>query len=283
MSIKKIFYFAIFLIFYQTNVFSIEADVFVQSTVNRASAILSKNIDKNEKIDELKLIAKETVDIRGVGFYSLGSARKNLNDEQKSKYSSLFEQYFLKSFSSRLAEYTNPEIEVTGKEKLNDKYTIVNSTLVATNERPEVNCSIADITCDSDGTIRKFINQEGITPTMAIHELKANENYYIGLFLTGAYQDVMGDMHNLFGRLNEVHVYGDNDDPEGFYIEEIIRGNTSSMVLSTMQYNPEYMAQKMKKDVTKVVTAGSMAPRQGVKWVDFYEECLTNYTYLRHD
>ena len=151
------------------------------------------------------------------------------------------------------------------------------------NERPEVNCSIADITCDSDGTIRKFINQEGITPTMAIHELKADENYYIGLFLTGAYQDVMGDMHNLFGRLNEVHVYGDNDDPEGFYIEEIIRGNTSSMVLSTMQYNPEYMAQKMKKDVTKVVTAGSMAPRQGVKWVDFYEECLTNYTYLRHD
>ena len=138
MSIKKIFYFAIFLIFYQTNVFSIEADVFVQSTVNRASAILSKNIDKNEKIDELKLIAKETVDIRGVGFYSLGSARKNLNEEQKNKYSSLFEQYFLKSFSSRLADYTNPQIEVTGKEKLNDKYTIVNSLLVGTSERPEV-------------------------------------------------------------------------------------------------------------------------------------------------
>ena len=138
MSIKKIFYLAIFLIFYQTNVYSIEPDVFVQSTVNRASAILSKNIDKDEKINELKIIAKETVDIRGVGFYSLGSARKNLNGEQKNKYSNLFEKYFLKSFSSRLAEYTNPEIEVIGKEKLNDKYTIVNSILVATKERPEV-------------------------------------------------------------------------------------------------------------------------------------------------
>ena len=138
MKIKKILYFAIFLIFYQTSIFSIEPDVFVQSTVNRASEILSKNIDKNEKIDELKLIAKETVDIRGVGFYSLGSARKNLNEEQKNKYSSLFEQYFLKSFSSRLAEYTNPEINVTGKEKLNDNYTIVNSTLEGTNDRPEI-------------------------------------------------------------------------------------------------------------------------------------------------
>ncbi len=155
--------------------------------------------------------------------------------------------------------------------------------LARLDERPKENCSIADITCDSDGIIRKFINQEGISSTMAIHDLIPDQNYYIGLFLTGAYQDVMGDMHNLFGRLNEVHVYGDNDDPEGFYIEEIIRGNTASTVLSTMQYNPEYMAQKMKKDVSKVVTSGVMPPRQGVKWVDFYEECLTSYTYLRHD
>jgi len=163
MSIKKIFYFAIFLIFYQTNVFSIEADVFVQSTVNRASAILSKNIEKNEKIDELKLIAKETVDIRGVGFYSLGSARKNLNEEQKNKYSSLFEQYFLKSFSSRLAEYTNPEIEVTGKEKLNDKYTIVYSTLVATNERPEVKIDWRIYTVNPENPLIRDLIIEGLS------------------------------------------------------------------------------------------------------------------------
>ena len=108
MHIKKILIVISLVIFSNTNVLSIEPDVFVQSTVNRASAILSKNISKEEKIEKLKLIAKETVDIKGVGFYSLGSARKNLNDSQKIEYSKLFKSYFLKSFSSRLAEYTNP-------------------------------------------------------------------------------------------------------------------------------------------------------------------------------
>ena len=121
-----------------TNSYSIEPDVFVQSTVNRASNILSKNISKEEKINELKEIAKETVDIMGVGMYSLGSARNNLDENQKTKYSKLFESYFLKSFSSRLAEYTNPEIEVQGKEVLNKNYTIVNSLLIGTSDRPEV-------------------------------------------------------------------------------------------------------------------------------------------------
>jgi len=120
------------------NVFSIESDVFVQSTVNRASQILSKNISKEEKINQLKLVAKETVDIRGVGFYSLGSIRNELNDNQMILYLNLFEDYFLKSFSSRLYEYTNPKIEVYGKEVINKNYTIVNSTLISTPDRPEV-------------------------------------------------------------------------------------------------------------------------------------------------
>ena len=119
--------------------FSIEPDIFVQSTVNRASKLLGENISKEEKIEKLKLIAKETVDIKGIGFYTLGVKRKSLNDEEKKNYIKLFEVYFLKSFSSRLAEYTNPEIDVTNKEKLNDNYTIVNSVLKATNERPEIN------------------------------------------------------------------------------------------------------------------------------------------------
>jgi len=135
---KKILIILFIYSFNTIHVHSIEPDVFVQSTVNRASQILSKNISKEEKINELKSIAKETVDIRGVGFYSLGSARKNLNDSQKVKYSKLFEEYFLKSFSSRLAEYTNPEIQVNGKKVLNEKYTIVNSVLVATSDRPEI-------------------------------------------------------------------------------------------------------------------------------------------------
>ena len=113
-------------------------DVFVQSTVNRASNILSEDTTRDQKIIELKKIAKETVDIKAIGFYTLGPIRKKLNDEQKRKYIELFEQYFLKSFSSRLAEYTNPEIDVYDKEVINENYTIVNSLLKATNERPEV-------------------------------------------------------------------------------------------------------------------------------------------------
>ena len=118
--------------------YSIEPDVFVQSTVNRASKILSETISKEKKMQELQLIAKDTVDIVGIGFYTLGSARKSLNDNQKKKYGILFEDYFLKSFSSRLAEYTNPEIEVKSKEVLSENYTIVYSLLKGTNQRPEV-------------------------------------------------------------------------------------------------------------------------------------------------
>jgi phospholipid transport system substrate-binding protein len=114
------------------NAVALEADVFVQSTVNRASQLLSENISREEKIEKLKLIAKDTVDIEGIGFYSLGSIRKDLSDNQKKEYSEKFEEYFLKSFSSRLAEYTNPEINVFNKEILNENYTIVNSTLKAT-------------------------------------------------------------------------------------------------------------------------------------------------------
>ena len=135
---KKFFAILLLLNLILSNANSIEADVFVQSTVNRASEILSKNISKEEKMNSLKIIAKETVDIRGIGFYSLGSTRKILNENQKQKYFDLFENYFLKSFSSRLAEYTNPEIEVNNKKVLNKNYTIVNSVLLGTSERPEV-------------------------------------------------------------------------------------------------------------------------------------------------
>ena len=146
-----------------SNVYSIEPDVFVQSTVNRASQILSKNISKEEKINQLKSIAKETVDIKGVGFYSLGSARKNLNDSQKIEYSKLFEDYFLKSFSSRLAEYTNPEIEVNDKKVLNKNYTIVNSLLVGTSERPEVKIDWRVYTKDPENPLIRDLIIEGLS------------------------------------------------------------------------------------------------------------------------
>ena len=138
MKTVKIFTIIFLYLLGTSNLFSIEPDIFVQSTVNRASKILSEEISKNQKIEQLKLIAQDTVDIRGIGFYTLGSARKNLDENQKKEYQELFNKYFLKSFSSRLAEYTNPEIEVNGKEKLNENYTIVNSLLKGTEKRPEV-------------------------------------------------------------------------------------------------------------------------------------------------
>ena len=164
MNLLKKFLISFFiLIFNFSQVFSLEADVFVQSTVNRASTILSKNISKEQKINQLKSIAKETVDIKGVGFYSLGSARKNLTDNQKNQYSELFEDYFLKSFASRLAEYTNPEIEVQDKKVLNENYTIVNSLLIGTPERPEVKIDWRIYTKNRENPLIRDLIIEGLS------------------------------------------------------------------------------------------------------------------------
>ena len=163
MNLKKIILIIFVYLINFTNSYSIEPDVFVQSTVNRASQILSKNLSKEEKITELKFIAKDTVDIRGVGLYSLGSYRKNLDELQKKQYSQLFESYFLKSFSSRLAEYTNPEIEVVGKEILNANYTIVNSILVGTSERPEVKIDWRIYTKDKNNPLIRDLIIEGLS------------------------------------------------------------------------------------------------------------------------
>ncbi len=146
-----------------TSLLSIEPDVFVQSTVNRASKLLSENISKDKKIEKLKLIAKDTVDIRGIGFYTLGAARKNLSNDDKDKYSILFEDYFLKSFSSRLAEYTNPEINVLGKEIINKNYTIVNSLLIGTDERPEIKINWRIYTKDPKNPLIRDLIIEGLS------------------------------------------------------------------------------------------------------------------------
>ena len=163
---KKIFILILLLTISLTNfnfVYAISPDVFIQSTVNRASQILSKDITRKEKIDQLKKIAKETVDIKGVGFYSLGSIRKNLNEEQKKIYSELFEQYFLKSFSSRLAEFTNPKIDVYNKEVLNKNYTMVNSLLQATDKRPEVKIDWRIYTKDTNNLLIRDLIIEGLS------------------------------------------------------------------------------------------------------------------------
>ena len=127
-----------FLISFSEKSISVEPDEFVQSIVDKASKVLANNLSKEQRIKKLKLIAIESVDIRGIGLYTLGSHRKNLSDNQKKEYNDLFYKYFLKSFSSRLADYTDPKINVLSQEKINEKYTIVSSLLVGTEKRPEV-------------------------------------------------------------------------------------------------------------------------------------------------
>ena len=163
MNYKKILIILLFFNIQFVSSFSIEPDVFVQSTVNRASAVLSKNISKTEKINELKIIAKETVDIEGIGFYTLSNYRKDMNEDELSKYADLFEQYFLKSFSSRLAEYTNPEISVNSKEVLSENYTIVNSVLKGTSERPEVKIDWRIYTKNPDSPLIRDLIIEGLS------------------------------------------------------------------------------------------------------------------------
>ena len=146
-----------------SNLYSIEPDIFVQSTVNRASKILSENISKEQKMKQLQKVAKDTVDIKGIGFYTLGSVRKSLTEEQKKKYGELFENYFLKSFSSRLAEYTNPEIDVQSKEVLNENYTIVKSLLKGTDQRPEVKIDWRIYTKKPDRPLIRDLIIEGLS------------------------------------------------------------------------------------------------------------------------
>ena len=186
---KKIFTILLLINLFINNANSIEADVFVQSTVNRASEILSKNISKEEKISGLKIIAKETVDIRGIGFYSLGSTRKILNENQKQKYFDLFENYFLKSFSSRLSEYTNPKIEVQGKNVINKNYTIVNSILVGSTDRPEIKIDWRIYTKNPDDPLIRDLIIEGLSLARTQKEefasvLSSNDNDINALFKT---------------------------------------------------------------------------------------------------
>ena len=187
MSEKKLLIFLVLFFSITVKSFSLEPDIFVQSTVNRASKLLSENISKDQKIEKLKLIAKETVDIRGIGFYTLGSKRKNLNNEEKIQYINLFEEYFLKSFSSRLAEYTNPEIDVINKDKLNENYTIVNSILIATDERPEINIDWRIYTKDPNNPLIRDLIIEGLSLARTQKEefasvLNSNDNDIKALF-----------------------------------------------------------------------------------------------------
>ena len=159
----QIVFFIIISIFYSNIAYSISPDVFIQSTVNRAAETLGTGLSKEERMEELKKIALETVDIRGIGFYSLGSHRKTATQEQKDEYEKVFREYFLQSFSSRLAEYSNPIIQVDSKKKINENYTIVSSTLAATEKRPSVKIEWRVYTKNQDQPLIRDLIIEGLS------------------------------------------------------------------------------------------------------------------------
>ena len=192
---KKISTFLIFLTIILSSivkVHSIEADVFVQSTVNRASEALNETFSKEEKIEKLKEIASKTVDIKGIGFYTLGVYRKSISKNQIKQYETLFKQYFLKSFASRLAEYSNPEIEVVSKKKLSENYTMVSSILVSTEKRPEVKIDWRIYTKDPENPLIRDLIIEGLSLARTQKEE-----------FSSIIQSNDGDINSLFATLKE--------------------------------------------------------------------------------
>ena len=153
------------------------------------------------------------------------------------------------------------------------------------NERPTREGTLVDITCDSDGQVNKFIDFQDVRDTLPLHKLNTNGNglpepYYIGFFLMGAYQDIMGDLHNLFGRVNEVHVFLEPDEPTGYYIEEIIEGNTIIQSLAAVQYDENELKRQMKAQVDEAIKSDRMKPSEAMRLLDDYERGLKAYTYL---
>jgi arginine decarboxylase len=153
------------------------------------------------------------------------------------------------------------------------------------NERPTMEGTLVDITCDSDGQINKFIDLRDVRDTLPLHQLHTNGNgrpepYYLGFFLMGAYQDIMGDLHNLFGRVNEVHVFLDPDEAAGYYIEEIIEGSTIVQTLGAVQYDENELKRQMKAQIDAAIKSDRLKPSEGMRLLDDYERGLKDYTYL---
>jgi arginine decarboxylase len=154
------------------------------------------------------------------------------------------------------------------------------------NQRPTKEATLVDITCDSDGQINKFIDLRDVRDTLPLHDVSRNGNgapaepYYLGFFLMGAYQDIMGDLHNLFGRVNEVHVFMDPDEACGYYVEEIIEGNTIVQALGAVQYDENELKRQMKSQIDEAIKSDRLKPSEGMRLLDEYERGLKEYTYL---
>jgi arginine decarboxylase len=150
-------------------------------------------------------------------------------------------------------------------------------------ERPDRNATLVDITCDSDGKVAKFIDLQDVKETLPLHRWHPGEPYYIGFFLAGAYQDIMGDLHNLFGRVNEMHIYLDEDEDSGHYVEEVLPGSTIGQVLSLTQWDVNELARQMKAQTDAAIKSDRLKPNEAMRLLDEYEKSLTLYTYLNFD
>ena len=139
---------------------------------------------------------------------------------------------------------------------------------------------LVDITCDSDGKVSKFIDLQDVKETLPLHRITPGEMYYLGVFMVGAYQDIMGDLHNLFGRVNEVHVFLEDDEPNGFYIEEALSGSRIADVIEGVQYQQEDLCRKMKNQIDAATRKDQVKPREGVRLLELYESQMLNKTYL---
>ena len=151
------------------------------------------------------------------------------------------------------------------------------------NEMPDRNATLVDITCDSDGKVAKFIDLQDVKETLPLHRWQPGSPYYIGFFLAGAYQDIMGDLHNLFGRVNEMHIYLDDDEDSGYYVEEVLPGSTVGQVLSLTQWDVKELARRMKAQTDAAIKSDRLKPSEGMRLLDDYEKSLTLYTYLNFD
>jgi arginine decarboxylase len=145
---------------------------------------------------------------------------------------------------------------------------------------PDRNGTLVDITCDSDGKVRKFIELQDVKETLPLHRIRPGEPYYLGFFLMGAYQDIMGDLHNLFGRVNEVHVFLDEDEDSGWYIEEVIEGSTVGSVLTMTQWDQPELIRLVKAQVDAAIKSDRMKPSEAMRLLSEYERGLKGYTYL---
>jgi len=148
---------------------------------------------------------------------------------------------------------------------------------------PDRQGTIVDITCDSDGKVSKFIDLQDVKETLPLHRIAPGEIYYLGVFMVGAYQDIMGDLHNLFGRVTEVHVFLDPDEESGWYIEEVIEGSTIGEVLAMTQWDKVELMRLLKSQVDDAIKTDFLKPSDAMKLLSDYERLLQEYTYLSLD